>query len=495
VKLKVSALTFVSIVLMVTNLGVQALIAIRLGAGRDRDCLFVAMSIPVFINALLVGSLGAMITPAILAHRSITLQKRSTNRILFEVTGGALVLASVLFWMRKSLIHLLAPGFSEIQQTFAVDLCTYTLASIPFQIVTSALQGYWIARERIFLPSLCLLAGNFTIILLILSAGLQINAQLVAIANFWGALVACMIPLFAYLLETIPKEAKVQEAGRAETPNFYAQLSPLLLSGMVGRSTTLIERRLASPLNSGTVSCLSYAGSLMSFLVSATTSPVATAYYSRLCRSWNEGDIAVIELFLQKGIRLVLICSLALAGLIVLTFDQAMQFILPWTRFTPANAEEITTYVYILMVAYVSLACSSFIARIFYISGRFLQASLLDCGGFLIYLTFAIVLQRYFGGFGLAVATSVYALSLLIIFLLTISYSFGISFRRTFSSETGVCILLWAGGLTIGWLLNIKLSSHMRPLQATLISSAIYAVAAGIGLAKAFSSARKPIRS
>ena len=48
-------------------------------------------------------------------------------------------------------------------------------------------------------------------------------------------------------------------------------------------------------------------------------------------------DRTAIEEYLQKGLRLVVLSSLGIAGGVLLLFDRFLAAVLPWTRFTAAN--------------------------------------------------------------------------------------------------------------------------------------------------------------
>ena len=445
---------------MFSSLGIQVLMAVYLGAGRDRDSLFVAMSVPFFLNSLMVGSISATITPTILSNQDVGAQRSILHGILIRISGMAVILALVLYLLRGTVIRLLAPGFGNEQQAFTANLFSYALPIIPFQAGTAVLSGYWVARERVFLPSISLLLGNLTIVGLMALAGWH-SAPRVVFATLCGTSLGGIIPCVAYMIEQVPASARVLSRATNSPSKYYGQVAPLMLSGIVGRSTSIIERRLASPYTDGTLSCLSYAGYLVSFLVSATTAPAATAYYSQLCQHWNAGNQTAIASFLQKGLRIVITWSLAAAGIILLTFNDLFHLVLPWTRFTVADAARLTSYIQIMMIAYVFLACTSFVGRIYYISGRFVQASLLDCGGFLIYIAAASILTRFLGGYGLAVATTIYAVILCLIYFFSIHHQFEVAFDRRFWGSIFVWFVVWMAGLGCGFLLKHNLGGYL----------------------------------
>jgi putative peptidoglycan lipid II flippase len=480
---KITTLTGLSLALMLTNLATQAAIAIFLGAGPARDALFVAMSIPLFLNTLVIASVGTVATPSIIAHGAGSRQQWAADRLLVSVTTVAVVLALTLYLCRGGLVELLSPGFGPSQRELTRNLFTYTLAIIPFQAATSVLSAYWLAVERVLWPSFSLLLGNIFTVSIIAWIGQTLSATQTAISYFGGAALVCLIQGIAYAAcrHTLggvkpdkQSSGKIRHAGR--------QSVMLMLLGAVSRSTSLIERRLASNLNSGTISCLGYAGYVISFLVNATATPTATAYYSKLCRDWTANNHIEIKRFMERGLTLVVGSCLLVSGLIIILMEAVLNFLLPHTRLTAENGIELQLYIYILLPAYLCLASSSFVSRLFYISGRFIQAAMLDCAALVIYIVFAFGLAAGFGGRGLAAATTIYALVLALLVFYALKKSIGFSFSRTFWLHITEITIFWILVCWVASSLHCNQGDAKISLTAVGVRTAVYICIIALGI-------------
>ena len=458
---------------MLTNLGIQVLMAKYLGAGSERDALFVAMSVPLFLNTLMVASFGAVVTPAVLASGQLMGQRGRANRMLFRLTAAAVVFALALYLFRGALVQVLAPGFPEGEQLRTVGLLEIVLAIVPLQSASCILGGYWIARERVLLPSLALMLGNMVILAVVAGSGFSLSGTRVAWAFLGGAAITLAVQGVLYSWEGWNTDRAEPEA-RAPKTSIYRQSLPLMASSVFGRSAPLIERRLASSMGEGTISCLGYAGYLVSFLVNATTSPTATAYYAQMCRHWNEGRQDELTRFLEKGALLVVTCSLALGGAVALSAHEFLRVIAPYTRFSAANVAELADYGVILMIAYVFLAFSSFIARIFYAAGRFVQAALLDCVAVVFYVVTALPLSHWFGGYGLVIAACLNAAFLSALILVTIKRQFAITLPWRFWAGLLPVLAWWTVVLGLAFLIQSGLALRWAPPAATAWSELIY---------------------
>ena len=75
-RIRLVVLTALGVLLMLCNLGVQAETVMFLGAGYERDILFVAMSVPLFVNTLTTASFGAVTTPTVLQFSALLIGKQ-----------------------------------------------------------------------------------------------------------------------------------------------------------------------------------------------------------------------------------------------------------------------------------------------------------------------------------------------------------------------------------------------------------------------------------
>lgn len=460
---------------MLSNVGIQALIAAYLGAGKERDALFVAMSVPLFLNTLMVASFGVVATPAVLAYDLAIRQRRVATQMLLWLTVVMLLIAGVLYVLRVPSVQLLAPGFDGEQKLRVVGLLRVTLIIVPLQSATCILSGYWIARERVLLPSLALVLGNAAMIVAVAWSGKSSTGTTVAWVFLVGAAITFGMQCIPYILEA-RKTDSGEGGSHLSGSTIYRQSLPLLASSLVGRSAPLIERNLASSMGQGTISCLGYAGYLVSFLVNTTTSPTATAYYAKMCRHWNEGRREELTLFLKNGSVFVVSSSLAVGGAVALSAHELLHAVMPYTKFTVANIAELTNYSVILMVAYVFLAFGSFVARIFYAANRFLQAAVLDCVAVGFYVTIALPLSRKFGGYGLIVAACANAMFLAILIVFAVKKLFSITFPLEFWSGLARIFVLWIVSFSLSYYVQREIGGHVGPLAATAWSMLVYIV-------------------
>ena len=463
---------------MLTSMAVQLVIAMELGAGAERDSLFVAMSVPLFLNMLLVSTVGVVITPAVLSHRDPAVQRRMVLRVLLYLGLGTAALAGTLYGVRAAFVDLLAPGFNGANRALTTELLAVAVMIMPVQAAASVLGGYLVARERILLPNVALSAGNTLTLAGILCLGRALTARDVVLATLAGAVLVLVIQAVALFVRRASLDSAVEADGTPGTGfgRFYKQAMPLVLSGLVSRSMPLVERNLASSMGVGTISWLGYAGYMVYFLVNATTAPTATAYFAPMCNLWNEGRREQVGAILESNLLIVLTVALTGGGLFVVAGSEVLQALALNTKFTPADVAEFVTYGRFLMVAYVFLACGGLLSRLFYVAGASLQMAVLDCLATGFYVVAAFLLARGFTGRGLAVAVSLHSIVVTALFVRWARRQFVQRLRGEFFGRVTGVALKWSAVFAAA--LAGKHLSGLPEIPGTALGAAVYALGA-----------------
>jgi putative peptidoglycan lipid II flippase len=477
---RIPLLTLISIVSMLVSMAVQVVTAVRLGAGLERDALFVAMSVPLFLNTLLVSTVGVVITPAVLSHVSVALQRRMVIKVLTGLTLATLLLAAAIFALDTHFVHLLAPGFDGRRHALTVELLGYAVVMLPVQAASCVLGGYLVAQERILVPNIALGLGNSFVFGGILAMGESLTSAGVVLATLGGSGLALIIQAQALArwrpaAEEFPATSS---ASGVAASSFYRQALPLVFSGLVSRSMPLVERNLASSMGVGTISCLGYAGYLVYFLVNATTAPTATAYFARMCQLWNQGQRKEVGRILERNLLMVISIALAGGGMFILTAAELFEALPRVGRLSALDVTEFVTYSQILMVAFLFLACGGLLSRLFYVAGASIRMAYLDCLATGCYVVTAYLLAQHYGGRGLALAVSLHAVIVTMLFVVWARRQLEDALRRTFLLRVLGVAVRW--GLVFSVAMAAKLLSPAVMPQKTSILFVGSAYLAGI---------------
>jgi len=459
---------------MLGNLFLQIQTVVFLGVGAERDMLFVALSIPMFLNTLMSAAFGAVITPTVLRETSFSAQHRITTWILTRVAAFSGVAALLLAAGGKAIATLMAPGFSEDRLTGTGSLLEVAAVNVPLQAALCVLSGYFIAKERVALPSLAQVFGIVTTIIIVFSAG-ALSAFYIVIAVTLGNLL-CVLLLLTIFTLAAPAKSSNQPASTSTAPGtaMLRRALPLSIATAVARANPIIERNVASH-HPGVISSLGYANQLMSFLVAATTAPVATATYAQMCIAWHENRISDITRFVHKGAILVLAGGIAVAGVVSLVIEPLLNVAQPYTRLTLADVEQIAEFCRLLMPAYLGLALASFFTRPLYAAGLFFASAMFDCISIGVYALAAIGLGSTWAGAGLAQAMAVYGVFHAGLMFFVLRWRLRVFLGRRFVT---VLVALAVNGALAYWITSICSENFVNhvlpPLWQPLAASCVF---------------------
>ena len=469
----VSFLTIINIVQMLSSLAIQALIAVYLGANWQRDSLFIAMSIPLFINVILTGSVSFMLTPITAAYKSSVFTRKFYNKVLIGLLLITILLCFLLNIQSENIIKILAPGFDNQEIIFTKLLFSYSILIIPIQGVSSIINSYWVTIEKTLFPSISILLGNLFTICLIIYYGKSFSAESAANTLMLGYGLTFIITTIAYLLfidksihendyNDVSKNLKISIAP------FVKQAALLLILLTFNRSASILESRFASNLDIGTISNLRYSAYIVTFLVNAVSTPVITVYYAELCRQWDNKAWNQISNFFEKGILTLTIVGAIIASISILSISELLNIFLPFTNFTAAQMILLGSYIKISMFTFILLSLSNFLGRIFYISNRFVLVAIIDVVVLVLYIVLSQILSNYFEGYGLSLAYCFYGFIVFGFYVVIAREKFNIELKKKFwikfLSILIVSLVSFFAGFIVKYLLNLVI----YPLWGTL---------------------------
>jgi putative peptidoglycan lipid II flippase len=264
--------------------------------------------------------------------------------------------------------------------------------------------------ERFATPALATVATPLAIIFgsLLLSGRFGIWAMVYA--TLAGALIHAAVVVgmmdahgYRFRLRWYGMTEATREVGR--------QYGPVLLSGVVASGGLLVDQSMAAMLPSGSVSALVYAGRFVSVTLTLLAGAVSTAitpYFSRMiaCRDW-----AGCRNTLRTWVRLTMLVSAPIAALLIAGSHPLIRFTLQHGAFGPRDTAVVTP-----VLAMYALQIPFFVSsRVYY---RFLVAMrrtdlVLYCGilNLALDIVLNLILMRWFGVAGIALATSLWTVS------------------------------------------------------------------------------------
>jgi putative peptidoglycan lipid II flippase len=264
--------------------------------------------------------------------------------------------------------------------------------------------------DRFIWPALVVVVNPITVIAgaLLLSGRLGIWAMVYA--TLAGALIHAA--LVAGMMDSHGYRFRLRWHGMNEATREVAhQYGPVLLSSVVASGGLLVDQSMAAMLPAGSVSALVYANRFVSVVLTLFAGAVSTAVTPYFSRMISVKDWAGCRHTLRTWVRITAFVSVPIAVVLIVGSHPLIRITFQHGAFGPRDTAAVTP-----VLAMYAIQVPFFVtSRVFY---RFLVAMrrtdlIFYCGAINLVLDIVLnlILMRWFGVAGIALATSLWTVS------------------------------------------------------------------------------------
>jgi putative peptidoglycan lipid II flippase len=398
------------------------LLAALFGAGNEMDAFIVAFRIPNLVRDLFTeGAMSAAFVPTFTRHLTIHGRDdawRLGNNVLnvLLIVTGALVIGGIVF--AHPLVETYARDFAGVpgKLELTVRLTRVLLPFLSMVAVAAALMGMLNSLHHYFLPALspamfniATIVGALVLVPMMPAVG-EPRIMAIAIAALVGGLGQIAIQWPSLRREGFRYEP-VFEPGDAGLRQVLLLMGP----GTIGLAATqvniFINTLLATSQGTGAVSWLTYAFRLMYLPIGLVGVSIGTAVLPAVSRHAAVGDTAGIRHTVSRGLTLMLMLNVpATFGLIVLA-TPIVQLLFERGHFLPSDTAATAAALRWYAIGLVGYSAARITSPTFYAIGRSRVPVMVSVAAIAINVVASIALVRMMGFRGLALGTSVAAMT------------------------------------------------------------------------------------
>lgn len=380
------------------------------GASSISDAYLISITIPSVIFGFVATGLGAGYIPMyskIIQDEGEIDANRFTNNLIniLIVICTVIILAGLLF--TDQIIKIFASGFEGGTFALTVQFTKISLMAIYFTGIVSIFSGYLQIKGNYFIPALIGLPLNFFVILsIILSKSTNILALTVGYVVAVASQLLLMIPFmgknkFKYNIIFDLKDKYII--------NMAYMALPIILGVSVNQINMLVDRTIASQIVVGGISALNYANRLNGFVQGIFVLSIATALYPMISKMAAEKNMGGLKSSLAEaitGINLLVIPSTVVS----MVFAAPIVTILFGRGAFDNHAIHMTsTALFFYSIGMVGFGLRDILSRAFY-SMQDTKTPMINAAiGMVLNIILNIILSKYMGIGGLALATSIAA--------------------------------------------------------------------------------------
>ena len=402
--LQITALSFVGIILSFIS---QLITAYYFGASSERDAYFAAIVIPTYLVAILTGAIGFIFLPQVIELKTINGNnaRKFINTTLGSTTLCLLILIILGTFFSTRILNLTAPGFDSKMIAYTGNLLRILLFTSLFSTLTNLISYLYQIKQKFIRPALAPLINIPISILFVVILNSKIGIMSLAIGTLIGSIIS-----FLFVLPILfTKEFKFSFHFDITDSYFISMLKvllPLLAGGIIFRSAPVFERMIASGLAVGSISILGYSGQLLTVLATIATSGIVVSFFPSMAKAWTR-DITLFTQYFNRGIRSILILTIPIAFSFVLFGDTFIKIMLERGVFSSKDTIAVSETFAFMTPAFIMLSLGGITTKVFYISKRTLELTIIGSLELATYLLLSYFLSRSYGYLGIAISTSI----------------------------------------------------------------------------------------
>ena len=452
-------------------------LALVLGVSYANDLAILVISVPDFLNAMLIGgALSAVLVPE-MHRRTQDISKQNANQLVvqtFIVVGVvSSVIAIILAICSSWFTQILASGFSAHQINQASHLIMIVLLAFPISAVTAVTAATLQGHHKPAIPAY----GNlFFNVILLCAIFLWVTPESIDVVA-WAVVAAVSFRLLTQLVSCYAMGAfqgGFQSLTRFSTLNRALLMKYFQALAAIGVVVAfpVVARSFASAFEGG-ISLFEYAQKLVELPRGIFGAVLTMVIFPRLSRIYSEGNVAESGEIISQSAGFILLITIPATVAVYGCAEPIVSLLFERGQFSAADAVNTAQLLQIAIISMPALILSILTMNVFYANHETIIPFKLSLSSLVCLVLLSFLLRNSLGISGVMVA---FVISSWFHF---ISLTVALYFKLKVSVIEGVKIKHCAA-LSLLTLLGISFSAMMIRLVSEPIHLIIYSVLLGL---------------
>jgi putative peptidoglycan lipid II flippase len=472
----------ITILSKVLGFGREITLSYFYGASNISDAYLVSITIPNAIFGFVAVGIAAGYIPMYSNigknDGEIEANKFTNNLINILLTLCSIIIIFGLLYTPQ-IVKIFASGFTAETIALTVRFTRISLLAIYFTGVVSIFTGFLQIKNNYIIPALVGLPLNFFIIIsIILSQKTDIIVLSIGFVIATASQVVLMLP---YMRKSKYKYKRILDIKDKYVTRMACIVMPLILGISVNQINVLVDKTIASRIAVGGISALNYANKINGFVLGIFVLSIVTVLYPIMSKLVAENNIEELKKSLSEaitGINLLVLPSMV--GCII--FAEPIVTLLFGRGVFDLQAIKLTSSALLFYsIGMVGFGLREVISRVFYSIQDTKTPMINSALGMVLNIIFNIVLSKYMGIGGLALATSIAAIFTTLLLFISLRKKIGsfgmkkisISFLKMLIASA---IMGMLSKLSFNYLNASTLSQNLSLLVAITIGATSYFV-------------------
>jgi len=394
---------FVVTLQLLATIATQLVIIRIIGIGTETDAYIAAQTAPAVLTAIIVTALQSAWLPrlsVLTGNISVWKNEQSIAQGQGLLLGGGIVI--IVYLLLPVLIPLIFPGFDGGQEQRVILFSMPLLLAAVFNIQTALLTIALRARSQFIVAEFITMFAAIIALIVIVKVLPEYGLEAVLIINLIRSICVYLMQMY-FAKWPMPSLIKAWRCKQT-----WKMMRPLLLGASLYKTSPLVDRYWLSQATSGGVTIYSLSQTIMSMLSTVLERVIAMPLTPSFARYIESNDFKGLRKAYRQGIKKVTITVVLIAALMFLLKPLIIVALVSLLNLKQIMAENIW-WVSVFLLGYLHVAVSGTIAvAVFYAFGDSKTPVTIGIVGFIGSLFLKFVGFELFSLYGLALATSAY---------------------------------------------------------------------------------------
>lgn len=401
-------LMFITFISKITGFFRDIILAQHFGASIITDAYITALNIPVVLFTGISASLGTTYIPMFFKIKEEQGQE-GVNKFTSNVLNIVIVLSLITIFLGSVftpyIVKIFAMGFKGEELRITTEFSKILMPSILFIAANGLVSSYLLANGRFYISGLVSIPFNIICILAII------------VGSFTNSYIMVWITLFAYMAQLLFQIPFLRKSGYKHSlsvdikdenvKNIIYLIIPVFLGSYVDQINNVINRTLASTLDTGSITALNYANKLNVFAIGILVISISTIMYPMLSKFASQNNMKAFKSSLIRCINIVIIIMIPIMVGMMIFATPIVKLLFEGGSFTNRDTQLTSTALLFYSLGMVSFGIRDMLSRGFYSLQDTKTPVKNAIAAVCVDIIFSIILVKEMGIGGLALSTSI----------------------------------------------------------------------------------------
>lgn len=461
--------TLVIILSKVVGFGRDMVTTAYFGTTMANDAYVSAYSL-FYLPVLLFNScISATLIPLYVEERaqnSLAHANRFASNSINLFSLAAIVVSALMYALAQPLVKIVYNGFSPEKIALTARLAQIMVLALVFNVASIAVSSLLNAMEKYIAAQLT----GFPLSLCVIAASVFFSGRYGIEAVAWGVFAANVLQLLVLIpfLHGWFHYSPILDGKDARFRRLLLLAGPAMLSMGVSELNHMIDHMLASGLAEGTLTSMTSAYRLITFLQGIMVVPLTTIMFSKMSRRVAEHDErGALDLLLKSALTLAMVV-LPVVGIGAALSKDVVQFAYMRGKFTMDDVRVTAGILACYIVGVPAFGMRDFLNRMFHSLKDTKTPFRVSCLVVACNIVLNIILRQFFGANGLALATSIAGYIGMAVLIWLLRKRFGRIGFHAILAELVKLVVSTAAGVAVCALLNARLPQAENTLRVFL---------------------------